>query len=188
MKKPILFLLAFVFVSGFVHAQKANDTKYGNNIISFMPFAAITLNSVGIGASYEGFVNDYVGIRVPVLAAINQSYFSSGIELKLYPTKHNGPVKYAIAPMIIFGTGDERNGNEKYDPVTLTYSYETTQRTRFGFLLNNTFNFTIMKKFYVGIDGGFGINYFDQEVFANGKSEESTSFLAQIHFSTGYRF
>jgi hypothetical protein len=110
------------------------------------------------------------------------------VELKLYPTKINGPVKYAIAPTVMFGTGDESNGYNVWNNVTGLYERSYTQRTRFGFLLNNSFNFTVMKEFYIGIDGGLGINYFDQEVKSNGSAETNTSFLAQIHFSTGYRF
>lgn len=172
-----------------VQAQKKKDTKgYGKNIISFIPFAAWTRNNVGVGASYEGMLNEYMSVKIPLTTAINQRYFAGAVELKLYPTKINGPVKYAIAPTVMFGTGDESNGYNVWNNVTGLYERSYTQRTRFGFLLNNSFNFTVMKEFYIGIDGGLGINYFDQEVKSNGSAETSTSFLAQIHFSTGYRF
>lgn len=188
MKKLILAAAMLCSLSTAMQAQNKNASSYGRNVVSFIPFAAFTRNSVGVGASYEGMINDYVGVKVPVFTAINQHYFTGAFELKLYPTKHLGPAKYAIAPTIMFGTGDERNGDEYLDPVTNTYKQSTTQRTRFGFLLNNSFNFTIMKQFYIGIDGGLGVNYFDQEVLSNGREERSTSFLAQLHFSTGYRF
>ncbi|MBL7771416.1 MAG: hypothetical protein JNM95_00990 [Chitinophagaceae bacterium] len=188
MKKLILFAFTLLSLASTVNAQKEKDTRYGKNIVSFIPFAAFTKNSVGVGASYEGMLNEYIGLKVPLFTAINQRYYAAALALKLYPTKNNGPAKYAIAPTLMFGAGDERDGGRILDPATNTFTNTTTQRTRFGFLLNNTFNFTIMKQFYIGIDGGLGVNYYDQEVKNNGAQFNSTSFLAQIHFSTGYRF
>lgn len=178
-------------------AQRSSGRKveeqYGKNIIAFSPVSLITDNYVGVGLSYERLVNQYVGIRIPVTTAINTDYFNIGIEAKLYPTRNNGPAKYAIAPMLIYGSGNEKQVKEVYNQVTGYYETITTKvpRTHFGFLLNQTFNFTIMKSFFIGIDGGLGINYYDSRANTYvGSSYRSNdiSFAAQLHFALGYRF
>jgi hypothetical protein len=43
-------------------------------------------------------------------------------------------------------------------------------------------NVTITRQFFIGIDGGLGINYYDE------KANSNLSFLAQLHIGMGYRF
>ena len=49
-----MFAFTLLSLASTVNAQKEKDTRYGKNIVSFIPFAAFTKNSVGVGASYEG--------------------------------------------------------------------------------------------------------------------------------------
>ena len=101
--KTIINVLLLVTWSISIFAQdnvRKIKVRYGKNIISFMPVYAITNNFVGVGGSYEILANDYIGIRVPVMAAINTNYMNVGIELKLYPARNSGSAKYAVAPMI----------------------------------------------------------------------------------------
>lgn len=190
--KTFLTTLVLVTFSITMFAQK-NKINYGRNIISFMPVYAITNNNIGIGGSYEILANDYVGIRMPIMAAINTNYMNVGIELKLYPARNNGPAKYAIAPMITYGTGTEKMNDYIWDPNTNQYVYsnKSYDRTHFGFLLNQTFNFTIMQNFFIGMDGGLGINYYDNvrmQNQVNTTNNSDISFLAQFHVMMGVRF
>ena len=192
----ITLLCTLLSVAAFSQREtKKNKMHYGRNIISFMPVYAITNNNIGIGGSYEILANDYIGIRIPVMAAINTNYLNTGIELKLYPARNNGPAKYAIAPMITYGTGSVVYNDYYWDPLTNQYIYSNKKqdRTHFGFLLNQTFNFTIMQNFFIGMDGGLGINYYDNSRYYNHNNNNynnnsNISFLAQFHVMMGCRF
>ncbi len=194
MKKILVaFLLGSFTLSSF--AQTGNGTKsspdakkdFGKNIIAFNPVHLIASDFVGVGFSYERLVNNYLGLKVPVMVAINNNYFNVGLEAKLYPTKNNGPVKYAIAPAIMVGIGD----NTYQDYVYINGNYVRKDivepASHFGFLLNQTLNVTITKQFFIGLDGGLGINYYDEKA-DNNNENTNLSFLAQLHFALGYRF
>ena len=200
MKTLLTTIILFTFsLSTFAQRNaKSEKINYGKNIISFMPIYLITNNNIGLGLSYERLANEYVGIRVPVMLGINAEYANVGLELKLYPAKNTGPAKYAIAPMITFGTGKETYTETYWDPnrnnsYTRTFNYD---RTHFGFLLNQTFNFTIMKNFYIGMDGGLGINYYDNNhnpnrINNNNNNSNNTNnlrCLAQFQVMMGARF
>lgn len=195
-----LLLLCTLYIGSFAQDNvRKPKVKYGRNIISFMPLHAITDNFVGIGGSYEFLANDYIGIRVPVMAAINEDYVNVGIELKMYPGRNNGPAKYAIAPMITYGTGNEVLNDYIWEPSLgqYVYSNKSYSRSHFGFLLNQTFNFTIMQNFFIGMDGGLGINYYDNKIRntnnnfnnnSNNSNNSNISFIAQFHVMMGVRF
>jgi hypothetical protein len=194
MKKTLFLIsLTFLTLSGFAQKNdsKTNNTDFGKNIIAFHPLHAVADNFVGVGFSYERLVNNYIGIKVPIMKSINTNYVNVGLEAKLYPARNNGVVKYAIAPSINFGTGDEKYSDYVYDPV-LGYNVQTftkSPRTHFGFLLNQTLNVTIMKQMYIGIDGGLGINYFDDKSNRNFNSNSNNiSLAAQFHMALGFRF
>ncbi|QLH46570.1 MAG: hypothetical protein HWD58_13615 [Bacteroidota bacterium] len=89
-------------------------------------------NHVGVGLSYERLVNQYVGLRIPVMVGINSNYVNVGLEAKLYPTRNNGPVKYAIAPMIMYGNGKIIHNEWVYDP-NLGYSVYVKRNTPYAF-------------------------------------------------------
>jgi hypothetical protein len=198
MKKTILsLLLAVCALHSFAKEDNERESRskkvdYGNNIIAFNPLHAIADNFVGVGLSYERLVNEYIGIKIPVMKSINSTYTNIGVEVKLYPGKNTGVVRYAIAPSIMFGSGDERRIDYIYNPA-LGYSTQTiikNPRTQFGFLLNQTLNITMMKNFYIGIDGGLGINYYDLRTNQNsGVGTTNTMTLAaQFQMAMGFRF
>jgi hypothetical protein len=189
-----VLLLSIINLGSFAQDNaRKSKVKYGRNIISFMPLHAITDNYVGVGGSYEFLANDYIGIRVPVMAAINEDYVNVSLELKMYPGRNNGPAKYAIAPMITYGTGNESINDYIWDPNQGQYIYtnKVYNRSHFGFLLNQTFNFTIMQNFFIGMDGGLGINYYDNKIRnsnTNFNNSNNISFVAQFHVMMGVRF
>jgi hypothetical protein len=83
-------------------------------------------------------------------------------------------------------------GESKYQ----TYNYVDSSYVRidvvekashFGFLLNQTLNVTITRQFFIGIDGGLGINYYDEKANTD-NANSKLSFLAQLHIGMGYRF
>lgn len=192
MNKFLSLCALILFITCVVHGQnvkKNMEKPEGKNIVCFIPFSAFTSGNIGIGLSYERNKNEYVGIKVPILAAINQPGFSSGVELKLYPVKNTGVAKYAVAPMIMFGYSEEKGDNDIFMPPNTWYT-PTYQHTRFGFLLNQSINITILREIYIGLEGGIGLNYIDQKKLLPGKTKEGNdvSFLSQFHISTGYRF
>lgn len=176
-----------------VSAQKSlrkTEPQFGKNIIAFSPVQLMSNNHVGVGLSYERILTPYIGLRVPVMIGINSEYINVGLEAKLYPTRNNGPVKYAIAPMLMYGNGKRTRNEYRYNP-NLGYSELVTivtPRTHVGFLLNQSFNFTILQSFYIGIDGGLGMNYYDSDATNNMGNNAKLSVAAQLHFSLGYRF
>lgn len=173
-------------------STNTNQAPYGNNIIAFNPLHAIADNHIGVGFSYERLLNSYIGLKVPVMKSIHSNYVNVGLEAKLYPGRHNGVVRYAIAPTLMFGTGDETRRDVVYDPV-LGYSVTKvlrSPRTHFGFLLNQTLNITIMRQLYIGMDGGLGVNYFDdkRDLLTGLPIGNTITFAAQFHMALGFRF
>lgn len=184
-----LLLVAMLFQLPALQAQQTNKNKYGNNIISFSPIDIMPTNNIGIGLSYERLVSDHFGVCVPVMIGLSNDYTNVGLELKVYPTNNKGAARYAIAPMIMYGDGSEKSTRYDYNPIT-GYSEMVnvyTRRQHFGFLLNQTVNFTIMNQFFIGIDGGLGVNYYDKRVNIDGVKEGIT-FAAQFRVAMGYRF
>lgn len=188
----LLTLSAFARPADEETAGQKGKKSYGQNIISFHPVHLIANNHVGVGFAYERLVNPYLGIKVPVMKSVNSDYVNVSLEAKLYPGKHNGVVRYAIAPTLMFGTGDETYTDYVYDPV-LGYSVSKimrSPRTHFGFLLNQTLNITIVRQMYVGIDGGIGVNYYDEkfEHWSGNRLNNTITFAAQFHMALGFRF
>lgn len=174
-------------------SKHAHSSKhYGKNILSFNPLHVISDNHVGVGVAYERLVNNYLGIKIPVMKSINSNYTNVSIEAKLYPARNNRAVTYAIAPTLSFGTGNQVWRYNTYNPTSSYYtdSLVYTPRTHFGFLLNQTLNVTIMKQLYIGMDGGIGINYMDDkyERWNQNQKISGISVAAQFHMSLGFRF
>lgn len=199
--KQLLFALSLVSLSFYGIAKDRNNESsrnsnssktYGNNILAFNPLHAIADNHVGVGISYERLVNNYVGIKIPVMKSINSNYTNVSIEAKLYPARNNRAVTYAIAPTLSFGTGDQVWRENVYNPWSSYYvdSLVRSPRTHFGFLLNQTLNVNIMKQLYIGMDGGIGINYIDDKFdrWNQTRQVSGISVAAQFHMALGFRF
>ncbi|MEN9339461.1 MAG: hypothetical protein RIQ62_773 [Bacteroidota bacterium] len=187
--KKLLFAFAVLCVTSHVHAQEKEPIRYGKNIITFNPIHLIASDFVGVGFSYERIVNDYLGINTPVMIGMNNNYVNVGVEAKLYPAKNTGAVRYAIAPTLMVGIGTSNTEFYTLNPQTggYDYYYQKENSNHFGFLLNQTVNITITNQFFLGLDGGLGLNYFDQKAKNEG-NRNNLSFLAQLHASIGLRF
>ena len=188
MKKILIALFicssALTSVAQSGNSSNAMKKDFGKNILAFNPVHLIASDFVGVGFSYERLVNNYLGLKIPVMIAMNNNYYNIGIEAKLYPTKNTGAVKYAIAPAIMLGIGE--NKYQTYDSVEVRIDV-IEKASHFGFLLNQTLNVTITRQFFIGIDGGLGINYFDEKANTD-NANSNLSFLAQLHIGMGYRF
>lgn len=200
MKQTFVGILCLLISFAVIAKNKDNESSrntssakhYGKNILSFNPLHAIADNHVGVGVSYERIVNQYVGIKIPVMKSINSNYTNVSVEAKLYPARNNRAVTYAIAPSLMFGTGDQVWHFNQYYPSSSYYtdSLIKSPRTHFGFLLNQTLNVTIMKQLFIGMDGGIGINYIDDKVdrWNQVRNTNGVTVAAQFHMSLGFRF
>jgi len=169
------------------NSSNAMKKDFGKNILAFNPVHLIASDFVGVGFSYERLVNNYLGLKIPVMIAMNNNYYNIGIEAKLYPTKNTGAVKYAIAPAIMLGIGESKYQTYNYVDSSNVRIDVVEKASHFGFLLNQTLNVTITRQFFIGIDGGLGINYYDEKANTD-NANSKLSFLAQLHIGMGYRF
>jgi hypothetical protein len=85
------------------------------------------------------------------------------------------------------GIGESSYENYVYVNGNYVRQDITEPASHFGFLLNQTLNVTITKQFFIGLDGGIGINYYDEKA-DNNNANTNLSFLAQLHVGMGYRF
>lgn len=191
MKKILIALFicssALTSVAQSGNSSNAMKKDFGKNILAFNPVHLIASDFVGVGFSYERLVNNYLGLKIPVMIAMNNNYYNIGIEAKLYPTKNTGAVKYAIAPAIMLGIGENKYQTYNYVGSSSVPIDVVEKASHFGFLLNQTLNVTITRQFFIGIDGGLGINYYDEKANTD-NANSKLSFLAQLHIGMGYRF
>lgn len=191
MKKILIALFicssALTAVAQSGNSSNAMKKDFGKNILAFNPVHLIASDFVGVGFSYERLVNNYLGLKIPVMIAMNNNYYNIGIEAKLYPTKNTGAVKYAIAPAIMLGIGENKYQTYNYVGSSSVPIDVVEKASHFGFLLNQTLNVTITRQFFIGIDGGLGINYYDEKANTD-NANSNLSFLAQLHIGMGYRF
>lgn len=179
-------------------------TKYGKNILSFSPMQLIAIGDdndapdLCVGLAYERILdNDLISFRLPLSFSLKEAYYYFMPTIKLYPTRQ-GQVRYAIGPQFLIGYGKDHYTQSTYDPVTFTTTEKrlSIDRRQFGFMLNNSANFTLMKSLYASVDAGLGIIYYDNEPSStitsigltpmNDNSDIQPVF--QLNFSMGYRF
>jgi hypothetical protein len=205
MKKIILMMFGACYALD-IMAQNTTAPEYGKNIITFSPIQLVesdllndNRSDVCLNIAYEHiFWSGHLGIKLPVIFSLKNPFFYVMPTLKLYPTKQ-GVVRYAVGPQFFFGTGTVKYhqyynyyGNGYYQNVTIS---ET--RTQFGFMINNSVNFTIIKNIYLGMDLGLGINYYDSmkdnnnDYYYNSyypNNDNPFNPIVQFNFSMGYRF
>ena len=196
--------------------------KYGNNIISIIPGAYTasvdgTINDVGIGISYERFLDPkcHISLCVPVLFSFSSNkdynnsivyngqtsynsytsvYFMPGI--KFYPASRKEKVRYSIGASFftIFGSepysvyDNYNNGGGLY-PEPGSYNY-----VMYGFIISNSVNISVTKHMYFAIDLGTGIPISDNRYAQNnsiGLGQDGNGIFdpwIQCGLKVGYRF
>ena len=183
-------------------------SSYGTNIISISPLSALDIG-IGVGASYEKILgaDQNIGIVIPVHLMFEQNndyyyngyygynsnhynsyfYFTPGI--KIYPFGQR-KVTYAVGPNLMMGAG----GGKQWATDNNGNNYQvTTNKFRFGMLVNNYVNFQFSKSFNMNIQAGLGVRYIDHESesdYINGKDSYSNGMNVTGEFavSLGYRF
>jgi hypothetical protein len=107
--------------------------------------------------------------------------------VKIYVSDHQGAVKYAVAPSILFSSETRKNNNTYY--FNGYSDGETVSSSQFGFYILNSLNAAINNSFYIGLDGGPGLNYINKRKLQQGDYENdgpSLGILFTAHL--GYRF
>lgn len=185
-----LLLIGVANENAVAQIKKKKEEKTYKHLLAFHPLHANADDFIGVGFSYERTVTNNFGIKIPMMVSLNQPYVNLGVSAKFYPRKSaSDPVAYAIAPTFYVGKGEDHNRNYSWDPITgvETLTITKTPRTQIGFLLNHSLNVYVANQVYLGLDGGIGINYYDNKAIRN-NTNTNLSFAAQFHMAIGYRF
>lgn len=171
-----------------------DDESYGDNLITVSPFygyASPELSDVCLGLSYERFISDYVGVQVPINIGLINNLFQSGLAAKFYPFGNQRPVKYSIAPTLLYSMASREEITTTWDPISGT-EFQTIvdeKTNQFGFMLTSALNITIQKQIYVGMATGLGMNYINRtKRDAAPTINEGPNVNFMFNISMGYRF
>lgn len=202
----LLFVLGLLTTS--VSAQKSDKAdrqpiggaNLGRNIVSVTPMQIMAIDIENdepdfmVGLSYERiFNNDLLSFRLPVAMSLRKSgTFYLMPTIKIYPKKQ-GVVKFAVGPQLLFAMGEESYQRYVNTGSGAYYQTITENRKQFGFMLNNSINFTIARNLYAAFDYGLGIRYYDSFPRDNNYlspfgSESSVLPIFQLNFNMGFRF
>jgi len=185
--------------------QSYDESGLGKNILSFSPLQVFVTNSdqsqpeAAIHLAFERiFENELLSVKLPVSVSLGNPFVYITPTVKLYP-KRQGTVKYAIGPQFLLGFGKGTYHQYIYDQTTqmTTNKTITMDRKQLGFMVNNSLNVTLAKAFYVGLDAGLGILYYDNlpndqyyntmyNPILNTNTNLQPTF--QFAFAMGYRF
>ena len=176
--KSILVIFISLLASSVTFAQNSNlspasesgsSSTFGRNIISISPMQLLVIKhldsqdntDVGVNFAYERISkNEYFGFKLPVTFSLKSPYYYFMPALKIYPFGQ-GPVKFSFGPQFYVGTGQYDYDYNSYDYPYTTDIHIRKDRTQVGFLINTSINFTIMQSFYLGLEAGLGINYYE---------------------------
>lgn len=198
------------------HLAQVND--YGKNIVSIAPIWITNTGPVGLGFSYERFIdkNNIFSIFLPVAYSFNSngnnSYYGSGNNRRstmmwAYPgakfyvgSKSEGRVSYAVGLSAVIGSGHIKEDIYIYDPQTQVEQYTTVENkiSLAGVMLQNSVNMQPSKNIYLGIEFGIGIPYFVNESPERNRINGGGYYInipyatdmpvATFNFKVGYRF
>ncbi|QRR01682.1 hypothetical protein [Dyadobacter sandarakinus] len=180
------------------------DEAFGRSLINFSPFKALD-SGPGFGLSYEAVVDKrgLFGIVLPLTFTFPESglypfedntsgahmfYVEPG--LKIYPFGQR-KVTYAVGPSLFTGFGERDKYINNYDPVTGVYTsdYGRAKTFRFGLIVNNYVNFQITQHFQLGLNGGLGSRYIEDETFRGVKQRlRGIQITGEFNFNLGFRF
>ncbi|MBS1782153.1 MAG: hypothetical protein JSS78_03725 [Bacteroidetes bacterium] len=191
-----------------------NNARYPLNTFSILPLAMNNFSAVGVGISYERFLDkgNFVSLYLPIVFSFNNrsNYYNNNTGLyeksndymtwfmpgcKFYPTSSNGIVRYAVGGSLSFASGQKTYTKNTWDPAINGYRTDRTQGniTMLGFMVNNSLNIQPTQHLHLGLEMGLGIPYYVSDKTANNGAYASdnvfsNSPLIQFNFNIGYRF
>lgn len=186
------FLIFSVFASNAQRDQR-RDVDYGQNLITFSPASVFAdgFDSYALASlSYERFTSEFMSLRVPVFIGLDKPYFMTELQLKLYPSGHERPIKYSIAPIIYVSSFNYTDVIDEWDPNTGQSFQRSVDGSCFqlGFKLNSALNATIAQKFYIGLESGIGLSYLNRNVEDGEVRSLGVRPNLGLGFNFGYRF
>lgn len=184
------------------NTESIGNASYEKNILSISPLHMTNASAVGFGISYERVLdkNSVISFYLPIVYSFknhnnqynsitglyekdknNMIWFYPG--LKFYPTGSDGVVRYAVGPMLAFGTGNrEYTRNDKHYDENVTIM---------GFLVSNSLNIQPSPKLHLGLELGLGIPYYSNETREYRTYPYNVFYdepLVQFNFNVGFRF
>jgi hypothetical protein len=190
------------------------SADYGMNIISVSPIC-INEAGIGIGLAYERMLDKkgkftfFLPLSYHV-GGFRKSYdddppvsylngfdkqirilnFNAGV--KFYPTGSRGKVRYALGVLFNCQYGQEFEGGSGSVPPYSSYipPVDKVVMQRAGFLINNSLNLSLTKRFYMGLDVGYGITAINrkEQPYSTILVGQGADALTQFNFRLGYRF
>ncbi len=195
MKKAIILSLCVLLAQQvFSQVKMKDESPYGKNLITVAPFygyASPEVSDVCVGVTYERFVNDYLGVQVPINFGLYNNLVQTGVAAKFYPFGNERPVKYSIAPTLLYGTSSREEVFSNWDSNTGVQidRVETRKTNQFGFMLTSALNVTLQKRIYVGMATGLGMNYINRiQRGTQGVFDDGPNVNFMFNISLGYRF
>ncbi|NNC83484.1 MAG: hypothetical protein HKN79_07900 [Flavobacteriales bacterium] len=184
-------LLALLFGTSVMMAQEdSEEATYGKHLVTISPmslYGSDYIGDIGLGLAYENYFNDKVSLSVPLAAGLVDEMLQAGLGLKFYPSGHESGVTYSISPMFLL-TYAKDDDYYYYDHFSIYIDPERTV-LQFGFMLINGLNVMIDEEVYLGLEGGFGVNYVnrvDPDYGSSFNADPTVSGMLRLNF--GYRF
>lgn len=193
----------------------AANYHYGDNIIAVLPIFISNIGPVGIGISYERFLdkNQIFALSLPIAYSYNAENFNynyNGNERKLtsfsafpggkfYPARRfDGKVSYGLGVAIAIISGTAQEDRLVYNPTTQTSQLMPLKNNflTMGPMITNSLNMQPSSKIYLGLEFGIGFPYFinESQTPSNGWNDyvytpySSDEPIVQFNFKIGYRF
>ena len=134
------------------------DEDFPKNILSITPFSYVLRtwtdsNNIEFGFQYERILGNKVSVFLPLSMGLQHKSFFVNPGVKFYPGGQ-GVFRYAFGMQFVAGS-------EKYMIEHLDSNYNSvftpTKVFQMGFMINNSLNVTISRRFYIGADLGLGL-------------------------------
>ncbi len=135
-----------------------DDEDFPKNILSITPFSYVLRtwtdsNNIEFGFQYERILGNKVSVFLPLSMGLQHKSFFVNPGVKFYPGGQ-GVFRYAFGMQFVAGS-------EKYMIEHLDSNYNSvftpTKVFQMGFMINNSLNVTISRRFYIGADLGLGL-------------------------------
>ena len=173
--------------------------EYGKNILSIAPIQMTNESVSGIGVHYERLIDKagMFAVYIPVAVSFfdeergtskaSRTFINTYPGVKIYPGGSGKRASYSVGASFGFGFGSKFKETRVQDPNTgaYTYTYQDASVFKTGFLVNNGLNIQPTRNFYVGLEFGIGILYYNNEKTDYNVGEDP---FVQFNFKMGYRF